>query len=104
MLLPSFLLVVRSQGRYLLRDGYHRAYGLLRRGIAVVPAFVREFAPHENPGLDNPNLLSSAVYFGERPPLLPDYADDTVAAATQLPASENLIVITSVETNMNLKA
>jgi hypothetical protein len=33
--------VARFQGRALLRDGYHRAYGFLSRGITHVPAFVR---------------------------------------------------------------
>jgi hypothetical protein len=39
---PSYMQVVHYRGRYFLRDGYHRAYGLLSRGITVVPAFVRE--------------------------------------------------------------
>jgi hypothetical protein len=34
----SFLQVVRFQGRLVLRDGYHRACGLLSRGITHVPA------------------------------------------------------------------
>jgi len=43
LILPSFLQVARHHGRYVLRDGYHRAYGLLQRGITHAPAFVRDF-------------------------------------------------------------
>ena len=38
---PSLLNVVRFQDRVFLRDGYHRAYGFLSRGITHVPAFTR---------------------------------------------------------------
>jgi hypothetical protein len=33
-IVPSFLQVARHHGRYVLRDGYHRAYGLLARVCA----------------------------------------------------------------------
>jgi len=39
----SFLQAARYRDRYILRDGYHRAVGLLTRGINVVPALVKEF-------------------------------------------------------------
>lgn len=39
--LPSFMQIAVIDGRCILRDGYHRAVGLLSRGISVVPAFVR---------------------------------------------------------------
>ena|SRR5712692_24341 len=48
--LPSFLQVARFQDRYFLRDGYHRAFGFLSRGIWRVPAFVREFGRTEEMG------------------------------------------------------
>jgi hypothetical protein len=36
--LPSLLRVTEFQGRYALTDGYHRAFGLLSRGVTRVPA------------------------------------------------------------------
>ena len=45
---PPFMQVARFQGRYLLRDGYHRSFGLLTRGITCVPALVRDFDTTEN--------------------------------------------------------
>jgi hypothetical protein len=32
-----------KHGRYFLRDGYHRAYGLLSAGITHVAALVRDY-------------------------------------------------------------
>jgi hypothetical protein len=36
----SYIQVARYQGRSFLRDGYHRAVGLLRAGVSQVPAVV----------------------------------------------------------------
>jgi hypothetical protein len=44
----SFMQVGRYRGRHYMRDGYHRAFGLLSRGITVVPAFVRDIARSRN--------------------------------------------------------
>src|SRR5439155_2240007 len=44
----SFVQVARFQDRYILRDGHHRAFGLLGRGITRVPAFIRHFDTPEN--------------------------------------------------------
>jgi hypothetical protein len=95
-LLPSFVQVARFQGRYLLRDGYHRAYGFLRRDVPLVPAFVREFASFEELTL-NPGMLPQGSYLGERPPRLVDYLDDDVATDVLLPAAQKMIVIHGLE-------
>jgi hypothetical protein len=93
---PSFLQVARFQGRYLLRDGYHRAVGFLRRGIHIVPAFTRELGPTDSLNLPA-GMLPQGAYLGERPPLLPDYLDDTVSADVKLPALQKMIVIQGTE-------
>jgi hypothetical protein len=90
--MQSLLNVVRFQDRFLLRDGYHRAYGFLSRGITHVPAFMREMQTIEEvmpPGM----YLPQHSYLGERPPLLRDYLDDQVACTVNLPASQKMVVI-----------
>jgi hypothetical protein len=42
-------------------------------------------------------MLPQAAYRGPRPPLLPDYLDDLVAASAKLPAVQKLIVIHALE-------
>jgi hypothetical protein len=92
---PSFLNVGEFEGRYFLRDGYHRAFGLLSAGIDIVPAFVRTASSIEE--LVPPNMLPQAAYRGAHPPMLPDYLDDAVAATGYLPAVHKLITVHALE-------
>jgi hypothetical protein len=91
----SFLQVARFQGRYVMRDGYHRAFGLLSRGITRVPAYLRNFDTTEN--LAPAGMMPQATWLGDRPPLLRDYHDDRVAEPVSLPAQHRLIVINALE-------
>ena len=75
----------------MLRDGYHRAVGLLARGISVVPALVKEFDSIDRHF--RKNMLPSEAYLGRHAPLLPDYLDDAVSAAVDLPAMRRFIMI-----------
>jgi hypothetical protein len=95
-ILPSFVQVALVEGRYILRDGYHRAVGFLRRSMPIVPALVREFAHLEQLNMQA-GLLPPSVYLGDRPPLLRDYLDDRVAASVELPAFQKMIVIPGIE-------
>ena len=92
----SYMQVVAIGGRLLLRDGYHRAYGLLRAGIRHVPAFVREFSGWEEANLPA-GLLPREVCLGARPPLLTDYIDDTVAIDRWVPRTSKVIVLQALE-------
>jgi hypothetical protein len=94
---PSFMQVARRNGRYFLRDGNHRALWLLRRGISVVPAFVRDFTAFEELMPDPRALLPQDSYCGLRPPVLPDYLDDTFSAAVQAPDPRKIIIIQALE-------
>jgi hypothetical protein len=96
--LPSFMQVARFQGRYFLRDGYHRALGFLLAGISRVPAFVTELSAIEH--LVPPGMLPQGAYMGPRPPTLPDYLDDAVSATVQAPATQKLILVQALELNM----
>jgi hypothetical protein len=96
--LPSFVQVVKYQGRYVLRDGYHRSLGLLSRGIHDVPVFYKEFGAFEELGLPQ-GMLPQAAYLGDRPPFLPDYLDDDVSVEVALPATQRMIIISGLETN-----
>ena len=91
----SAVQVVSYQGRYVLRDGYHRAYGFLGRGITHAPAFVRNFDTDGDPA--PLGMLSRAAWLGERPPLLSDYHDDAVAEELRLPARGKMILIQAIE-------
>lgn len=95
-LLPSFLSVVGIAGRYILTDGYHRAYGLLESGITRVPALVRECNTVQEAGIPA-GMLSPDVFLGDRPALLPDYLDPAVSADTLSPITTKMVVVQALE-------
>jgi len=93
----SFMQVACLRGRHFLRDGHHRALGLLGRNITIVPAFVRDITAFEEMFPDPRTLLPQEAYFGSRPPVLPDMLDDTVSASVQVPAVQTMIVISGMQ-------
>ncbi len=93
----SFMQVACLRGRHFLRDGHHRALGLLGRNITVVPAFVRDITAFEEMFPDPRTLLPQDAYLGSRPPVLPDMLDDTVSASVQVPAVQTMIVISGMQ-------
>jgi hypothetical protein len=96
-LLPSFVRVANFQGRFILVDGYHRCFGLLRRGIGRIPALVGDVATVEGLGLPATGMLPQDAYLGDQPALVRDYLDDSVAADVRVPATQKVIAITGLE-------
>ena len=92
----SYMQVAGVSGRYFLRDGYHRAYGLVAAGITHAPALVKDFNTFEEAQMP-PGLLPQSAYLGERPPLLVDYLNDTVAVDTMVPPTTKMILIQALE-------
>jgi hypothetical protein len=92
---PSFLQVVRFQNRYVLRDGYHRSFGLLSRGFSRVPAFIRDFDTVEN--LAPAGMLPQSAWLGPRPPLLRDYHHDLVAESVSWAAQRKMVIVQALE-------
>ncbi len=66
-----FLIVVETQGRLFLKDGTHRAVGLLARGFAKAPCVLLRGAPPRS----IPDYLPAETQFGPSPPLLSDFLD-----------------------------
>jgi hypothetical protein len=88
--------VAKYNGRLFLRDGYHRAIGFLSRGIAKVPAFVKEIGTFEELGVKAGMLLLDA-FMGDRPPKLADFLDPEVSAQVRLPAVQKMVVVHALE-------
>src|SRR5262249_14510895 len=97
--IASFVQVTRVQGRYFVRDGYHRCVGLLRRGVRYAPALVREDLGLGDLAL--PGMLPYEVFMGQRPPVLPDFLDDSVCAAVRLTAARRVIVVQASEISLS---
>ena len=94
-MITSFLQVGSMQGRYFLRDGYHRGLGLVQRGARYVPALVLEDMLMAD--LVAPGSLSVEAILGPTPPTLADYWDDSVSVTSHLPAPRRIISVAASE-------
>jgi hypothetical protein len=80
-----------------VRDGYHRCYGLLRRGVEHTPCvFIRARNPREL-GSENPTFFRYELLFGTHPPSLADFLNDDVASAVTRPAMRKVIRFSAQE-------
>jgi hypothetical protein len=77
----QFVQVAEYNGRWFVRDGYHRCYGLLRRGVNHIPCVFLRAASFEQLVPAQHTFFGYETLFGERPPFLKDFLDDTVFAA-----------------------
>jgi hypothetical protein len=92
----SYVQVARYRGRSFLRDGYHRAAGLLRVGVSRVPAVVID-APSYQLITSAPGLFDHEVAFGDRAPTLADFWDDSVSADALQPAVRKVVYLRAEE-------
>jgi len=92
-----FVQVAEYNHRWFVRDGYHRCYGLLRKGISRIPCvFVRAHS-FEELGAAAPGFFSFETLFGDRPPFLSDFLDDSVSADTKQLAQRKVVRIAGQE-------
>lgn len=73
-----YLEVAFHRGRWFLRDGYHRSYGLLRRGIRCVPAVVVHARTIRELGAIGHKFFSEDILFSAPPPMLRDFTNEAL--------------------------
>jgi hypothetical protein len=66
-----YVQVVESQGRFYLKDGTHRAVGLLAHGFPLMPAVI----VRDDYGRAIPDYLPPGVLFSDNPPRVADFFD-----------------------------
>lgn len=87
---PSFMQVVHFDGRWFLRDGYHRAAALLQAGISMCPCLLVNAVDLSQFGMPD-NHVPYDVLFGPRPPMLTDFWDDAVSAESTQPVVRKVV-------------
>jgi hypothetical protein len=92
-----FFEVACFRGRWFLRDGYHRAYTLLKAGIFAVPAVIVQAQTIEELGATQPWFFPEEILFSEIPPLVTDFLDDDVVLEYDRPAMVRTLQITMQE-------
>jgi hypothetical protein len=73
-----YLEVALYRDRWFLRDGYHRSYSLLRRGIHCVPAVVLHARTIGDLGAVGHKFFSEEILFCARPPMVSDFANEAL--------------------------
>ncbi len=91
-----FIEAAHYNGRWFLRDGYHRAHSLLKIGIHRVPAVVIWAKTIEELGTVYPWFFDQTVLFSDHPPRLIDFHDRELAIHYRRPMREKIIRV-SVE-------
>jgi hypothetical protein len=92
-----FFEVASYRDRWFLRDGYHRAYSLLARGITAVPAVIVKARTLEELGADQPWFFPEDVLFSDNPPRVIDFLNDDLVLQYSRPALHKTIRITIEE-------
>lgn len=90
-----FVQIAEYNGRWFVRDGYHRCYGLLRRGIHRVPCVFVRAASFEQLVGDPQGFFPYEIIFGNRPPLLRDFLDDAVSITGTRMATRKVVRISA---------
>lgn len=71
-----YIEVASYGGRWFLRDGYHRSFLLLQRGINLVPAVVVYAETLAQMGAVGRWFFTEEAIFSSRPPMVTDFLDD----------------------------
>jgi hypothetical protein len=93
----SFLQLVEYRERWMVRDGYHRIYGLLKRGIRFIPCVVIDAQSFEETGAARPGFFSYELLYSERPPLVTDFIADEFSVEVPVAAVRKVVRIRAEE-------
>jgi hypothetical protein len=93
----KFIQIAEYQGRWFVRDGYHRTYGLLRGGIHDIPAVFIRARSFQELGAAQPGFFPYQTLFSERPPFLTDFLDDHLSVSVAQKATRKVVRISAEE-------
>ena len=91
----QYVQIAEYNQRWFIRDGYHRCYGLLRRGVEHIPCvFIRATSFEQLTGGQG-GFFSYETLFGARPPFLKDFLNDAVSVTTMRMAIRKVVRISA---------
>jgi hypothetical protein len=93
-----FFEVAEFNGRWFLRDGYHRAFHLLRAGIHAMVAVILRATTIQELGATEPYFFSEETLFSPRPPRLVDFLSEELTVTYRRPRLLKTIRIRIEET------
>jgi hypothetical protein len=89
---PNLLLVREHIGRYILANGYHRAWLLRSRGVEMAPAVIVHV--NSKSDLEQPGFVRADRMLGDRPPIVDDFKDASLSCSTRVRSMINIVKIT----------
>ncbi len=93
-----FFEVACFRDRWFLRDGYHRAYALLKAGVFEMPAVIVQAETMEELGATQPWFFREEILFSDAPPRVLDFLNDEVVLEYDRPPLIKTLRITMEET------
>jgi hypothetical protein len=93
----SFVQLAEYQDRWMVRDGYHRLYGLLRLGVSQIPCVIVRAKRFDETGGGRPGLFDYETLFRERPPLMSDFMSDEFSVEVRVQAQLKVVRIKAEE-------
>jgi hypothetical protein len=90
----NWVQIIEFEGRYFLKNGYHRVWLLHSRGDQSVPAIVTKANRIEDIGA-GPGFFPQALILSERPPLFRHFFDARLAPEVQLKSTMKVITISA---------
>jgi hypothetical protein len=96
--------VAKYRDRWFLRDGYHRAYDLLRANIFRIPAVIVYARTLEELGATQPWFFNEETLFSTTPPLVVDFLDDALVLEYSRPLLIKTVSVTVEESLAPLSA
>lgn len=92
-----FVQVAQYRERWMIRDGYHRIYGLLKRGITKIPCVVIRANSFEETGAGRPGFFGYETILGDRPPRVTDFLSPDYSAEVEAQVVTRVIRIRAEE-------
>jgi hypothetical protein len=92
-----FFEVAHYAGRWFLRDGYHRAYTLLRAGVVQAPAVIVRARTLEELGAVRPWFFPEAILLSGQPPMVSDFLNPRLTLEYLRPPTITTLRITLEE-------
>ena len=93
----NFIQIAEYKERWFVRDGYHRTFGLLRRGVHQIPCIFIKARNFQELGASNPGFFPYEALFGDRPPFLTDFLDDRLSVSVSQKAVRKIVRISAEE-------
>ncbi len=93
----SHVQICEYRNRWMIRDGYHRLYGLMERGATIVPCVLIKARSFEETGAGRPGFFGFEILYSDRPPLLSDFHDPRFSLEVTTPAVRKVVRVRAEE-------